>query len=46
MIGPTAEAGWAQNGLAGRNADSPRAGRRGNLSHKIEGTNNGAANEF
>jgi ubiquinone/menaquinone biosynthesis C-methylase UbiE len=37
MIGPAAEAGWAQNGLAGRNADSPHAGQRGNLSHKIEG---------
>jgi hypothetical protein len=37
MIGPAAEAGWAQNGLAGRNVDSPPTEPRGNLSHKIEG---------
>jgi hypothetical protein len=38
VIGPAAETGWAQNGLAGRNGDSPHAGQCGNLPHRIEGT--------
>jgi hypothetical protein len=37
MIGPAAEVGWAQNGLAGRNADSPHADRAATYPNKIEG---------
>jgi hypothetical protein len=46
MIGPAAEAGWAQNGLAGRNADSPHAARAATYPTRSKGSSNGAADEF